>query len=335
MDFNAVEIYEKKYTLDQLYEMYIDGRLHFAKRAVAERKNDKKVLADLLDAIWMGVPVPDVYISEMQNGDFLVLESDGKLKLLISFLSGNISADIYYEHTVINNGDISSLHDKRYVARLYDTQIGLRIVDYRTPLYLHMQIGKLAGSWSVTTEQSVREIIYDRKKIQILSDVSNTTWRMIHEGEKRLFTAIDRYRTLYMVMIWLVYRNRWQQQTNMREQQLLEETMMTMNSSGHVATAFLGDVDQCLKGFYPFAKQYLFDREGLKNIENKYWGLFLCALDMARYKGRTKGNTAALLLNSHLWSRVVGFLKDSPFSKTDIERALNELSRSINNDQYD
>lgn len=332
MDFNAVEIYEKKYTLEELYGMYLDGRLHFANRAVAEKKNDKKVLADLLDAIWMGMPVPDVYISEMQNGDFLALESDGKLKLLISFLDGKICADIYYEQTVINDGDIYGLHDRRYVARLYGTQIELRVIDYRTPLYLHMQIGKLAGSWSVTMEQSVRETIYDKEKIHILSDVSYRTWQMIYEGKKRLITATDRYRTLYMLMIWFVYRNRWHRETNVREQQLLEETITNMSNSDHEITVFLKEVEQYLQGFYPYARQSLFDCEGLKNIDNKFWGLFLCALDMSQYKGEFE--MAITLLKSRLWSRVVQILKDSPFSKADIEWALNELSRSIKNDQY-
>ena len=50
-------------------------------------------VVQLLDAVWMGIPLPAVYVSELQNGDFLVLEKNDNLWKLLWFLDGRYTID--------------------------------------------------------------------------------------------------------------------------------------------------------------------------------------------------------------------------------------------------
>lgn len=45
------------------------------------------------DAIELGIPMPPIYVSEHQNGDFLVLESKDTIYSLLQFLKNNMGIE--------------------------------------------------------------------------------------------------------------------------------------------------------------------------------------------------------------------------------------------------
>ena len=69
---NTVAVYERKFELDFLCKIYQEGRLHFPH---SEQLYDNSITAaGLIRAIQIGIPMPVIYASELQNGDFLILE---------------------------------------------------------------------------------------------------------------------------------------------------------------------------------------------------------------------------------------------------------------------
>lgn len=85
----AVEIYEKKFSLENLNWMYQEGRLHFPHLRKLNKYQD--TVPHLIDAIQIGIPMPVIYASELQNGDYLILESKERLRALLEYLQESFS----------------------------------------------------------------------------------------------------------------------------------------------------------------------------------------------------------------------------------------------------
>ena len=107
----------------------------------------------------------------LQNGNFLILENDDTLWKLLYFLDGRYEADYRIEENSLYHGNIQMLRsdESRLAMGLYDTVISFQIIDYRTPKYLHMSIGKMIEHWNITREQSIREMLYDPYEISVFS----------------------------------------------------------------------------------------------------------------------------------------------------------------------
>lgn len=80
-----IEIYERKFSLEHIYHMFVDGRIQFPLEPLRSKVKMEKELEQLLDIVWMGIPLPAVYVSELQNGNFLILENDDTLWKLLYF----------------------------------------------------------------------------------------------------------------------------------------------------------------------------------------------------------------------------------------------------------
>lgn len=79
-----IEINERKFSLEYIYHMFRKGRIYFPMRSSGLRTKIEKELEQLLDAIWMGIPLPAIYASEQQNGDLLILEKYRTLYMLMN-----------------------------------------------------------------------------------------------------------------------------------------------------------------------------------------------------------------------------------------------------------
>ena len=70
---NIVGLSERKFSVESLTRLYEEERIHFPQLS-KERTgiSDKEIVSELLEAIQDGIPMPVIYVSELQNGDFLI-----------------------------------------------------------------------------------------------------------------------------------------------------------------------------------------------------------------------------------------------------------------------
>lgn len=232
-----IEIYERKFSLEHIYHMFMEGRIQFPMEPLRSKVKMEKELEQLLDIVWMGIPLPAVYVSELQNGNFLIFENDDTLWKLLYFLDGRYEADYRIEENSLYHGNIQMLRsdEPRLAMGLYDTVISFQIIDYRTPKYLHMSIGKMIEHWNITREQSIREMLYDPYEISVLNDITKDMNHILNRVHLRGFSSIMRYRTLYMLMNWFVYTGVWHEEMEMQEQLLLEKTLEFMEKQGKLS----------------------------------------------------------------------------------------------------
>ena len=90
---DVIDIYEKRYTLQDILWMNEDGRLLFAP-ARRTRNMTRNIVKNAVEAIELGIPMPPVYVSEQQNGDYLLLESKDVIYSLLQYLENNIGIEI-------------------------------------------------------------------------------------------------------------------------------------------------------------------------------------------------------------------------------------------------
>lgn len=328
-----IEIYERKFSLEHIYYMFVEGRIQFPMEPFRSKAKMENELGQLLDAVWMGIPLPVVYVSELQHGDFLVLENADNLWKLLCFLDGRYESDYWIGEDHFSHGNIKMLrsNDPRLAMGLYNTLIFFQIIDYRTPKYLHMSIGKLVEHWNITREQSIREILYDSCDISLLDDIARKMNHILHQGRLHSTSHIIRYRTLYMLMNWFVYTGVWRDGVEMQEQLLLEETLEAIELQGQ-------RINDLIDTTYHFAN-YIFYADDLnknriskrtrKNILDKYLGMFICLLDMARHKGITRERVDDILLERGLLIGICREMERHPLTKRSIEGAFERWEREL------
>lgn len=328
-----IEIYERKFSLEHIYHMFVDGRIQFPLEPLRSKVKMEKELEQLLDIVWMGIPLPEVYVSELQNGNFLILENDDTLWKLLYFLDGRYEVDYRVEENRLYHGDIQMLRfdEPRLAMGLYDTVISFQIIDYRTPKYLHMSIGKLVEHWNITREQSIREMLYDPYEISVLNDITKDMNHILSRGHLRGNSTIMRYRTLYMLMNWFVYIGVWQEEIEMQEQLLLEKTLEFMKWQGKrinellSATNYFGDyifsvLAQNKKGT---------SKKIRKSILDKYLGIFVCMLDMAKRRGTGENHVNYILLEQGVFPEICRELERHQLTKRSIEGAFERWEREL------
>lgn len=328
-----IEIYERKFSLEHIYHMFVDGRIQFPLEPLRSKVKMEKELEQLLDIVWMGIPLPAVYVSELQNGNFLILENDDTLWKLLYFLDGRYEADYRIEENSLYHGNIQMLRsdEPRLAMGLYDTVISFQIIDYRTPKYLHMSIGKLVEHWNITREQSIREMLYDPYEISVLNDITKDMNHILSRGHLRGNSTIMRYRTLYMLMNWFVYIGVWQEEIEMQEQLLLEKTLEFMKWQGKrinellSATNYFGDyifsvLAQNKKGT---------SKKIRKSILDKYLGIFVCMLDMAKRRGTGGNHVNYILLEQGVFPEICRELERHQLTKRSIEGAFERWEREL------
>lgn len=328
-----IEIYERKISLEHIYHMFMEGRIQFPMEPLRSKVKMEKELEQLLDIVWMGIPLPAVYVSELQNGNFLILENDDTLWKLLYFLDGRYEADYRIEENSLYHGNIQMLRsdEPRLAMGLYDTVISFQIIDYRTPKYLHMSIGKLVEHWNITREQSIREMLYDPYEISVLNDITKDMNHILSRGHLRGNSTIMRYRTLYMLMNWFVYIGVWQEEIEMQEQLLLEKTLEFMKWQGKrinellSATNYFGDyifsvLAQNKKGT---------SKKIRKSILDKYLGIFVCMLDMAKRRGTGGNHVNYILLEQGVFLEICRELERHQLTKRSIEGAFERWEREL------
>lgn len=329
----SIEIYERKFSLEHIYHMFVDGRIQFPMEPLRSKVKMERELEQLLDIVWMGIPLPAVYVSELQNGNFLILENDDTLWKLLYFLDGKYEADYRVEDNSLYHGNIQMLRsdEPRLAMGLYDTVISFQIIDYRTPKYLHMSIGKMVEHWNITREQSIREMLYDPCEISVLNDITKDMNYILSRGHLRGISPIMRYRILYMLMNWFVYTGVWKEEIEMQEQLLLEKTLEFTEKQGRRIDELL-DTINCF-GDYIFSVLAQ-NRNGTskrirKSILDKYFGILVCLLDMAERRGTRREHVNYILLERGVFLEICREMERHQLTKRSIEWAFERWEREL------
>lgn len=334
-DAEKLEIYERKYSLEYIDHLFVDKRIWFPVGVARPRTTMERALGQLLDAIWMGIPLPPIYVSEQQNGDLLVLEENDNLWKLLWFLEGRYAVDFWLENEHITDCTMKMLQsdEPKLARKLYDTVVSFQIIDYRTPKYLHMSVGKFVAHWSITREQAIREIMYDSYGIDLLYELSNDM--QIALGRERVHSRtsdlVNRYRILYMIMNWFVYTGLWRDDIEMQEQCVLEETIESIDWQKRR----VDDLLNVTRYFSEYISCFLNEssrrvsRNLKKIIQDKYLGLFVCFMDMAQMHHASNEYVDQLLFERGLFYDICMDLERHQLTKHSIEFAIEKWEREL------
>ncbi len=159
---NYIDCYEKRISVQQIYQMYRERRIIFP--TVPSKRKPKKIenISGIVETILLGITLPVIYVSEQQNGRLLVLEADDRLRCLVEFLEGYypiMSLEFFPE---LNGYKIEQLEQEfpEKTSWLYDYRFSFQVIEYTTPKYIHMQVGNYIEKWNLTREQGIRNELY-------------------------------------------------------------------------------------------------------------------------------------------------------------------------------
>lgn len=304
---DAVIIYERKYALDYLFRMYQEGRLYFPRTELMT--DNPSIAAKLLKAIQIGIPMPVIYVSEMQNGDFLILESKNQIIALLEYLQGlfpvrteeifqNLRFVFFYELNAEN---------PRLAAMILRTVFQFQIIDYQTPKYLHMETGLFHEEWNTVQEQAVRNILYDGHGIEALHSFSND----IIQRTRCYFpsgNAMNEIEILYMMLFWGLYKKKFpvETQANPGEQLLLEITVQNLYFQSYEWSDFLNIIESftaccVMQPFFKDPACYWYSPAFNEKAKLKTLGISLCLYDIFLCKGREPYSSLNYFFTSNMY----------------------------------
>lgn len=196
----------RQYHVEEIFERYKRGMLIFYNKPRSFGYQRERITKEVLDALNRWIPFPPVYVSELQTGEFLVLDKSDRLRCLLEFLAKN---------NVVNNFELKDI---------YYAPILVHVIDYINPRYMHMQIGSFIEEWTALQEQSVRNIVYKRELDWIYSE---SDYRRLHAigGSLR-----NQYIFFYFAMFYYVYKKKLKvfESRNVDKFQMLEEVIQKM-----------------------------------------------------------------------------------------------------------
>lgn len=196
MKNSKIRIYELKYDLYDLVDRYQSKGVIFPSRNILQQHR-QNITREAISALLYGIPYPQVYVSELQNGQWLVLEKDSRLQCLLEFIVGKFDIEmpeILKEHYTIYRYDgrneflSFSSRDRQDILR---TKVPICIIEYETPSYMHLRIGAYIENWTVEQEEAVRRVLYADNGIHILQralrNTQKTFLRLLIEAEFVVF----------------------------------------------------------------------------------------------------------------------------------------------------
>lgn len=238
-DTRMINIRGKKYTVYNLYDMYMSGRLLFPFKPVV-----KQILRtsaqEAIDILLLSIPFPRIYVSERQDGVFVVLDSSLKLLGLLELL------DLAFEY---RSAGANCEFDGRYfseidrympsvTATVMDSKIKVEIIEYYTPLYLHMRTGLATENWTIQQEQAVRNILYEGDGIDCLR------WLASNMNIPNIGGRSGEFCVLNILLVEFACHLNWREvasSTIHDEQYLFEETIYTLERLGRKQTKRICD----------------------------------------------------------------------------------------------
>lgn len=229
----------RQYHVEEIFERYKRGMLIFYDKPRSFGYQRERITKEVLDALNRGIPFPPVYVSELQTGEFLVLDKSDRLRCLLEFLAKN---------NVVNNFELKDI---------YYAPILVHVIDYINPRYMHMQIGSFIEEWTALQEQSVRNIVYKRELDWIYSELD---YRRLHAigGNLR-----NQYIFFYFSMFYYVYKKKLKvfESRNVDKFQMLEEVIQKMCEESpqeiEIILRSLDDMYGAIQNIYRSSKYFM------------------------------------------------------------------------------
>ena len=317
---DVIDIYEKRYTLQDILWMNEDGRLLFAPTR-RTRTMTRNIIKNAVEAIELGIPMPPVYVSEQQNGDYLLLESKDTIYSLLQYLENNMGIEIDQ-----NDGDRRMSfyeidnENPRLAGMIMRTVVPLQIIEYRSPKYMHMMAGKFIENWTETKEYKIRKIVYKESRIELDERIRE----QIKAEGYGLARRLSEINIFYMLVIWMVYTNKAgadETRYITNEQYLLEHATYEMDN---LRDGYIDDFVECV--IYTCNKceeidQWKTERLARGGFNEKFKSIFMA---IAVCMNDIRGNLRELFdERSYLYSS----LHDTSLTYANINRWINYLRR--------
>ncbi len=209
----------RQYYVEEIFERYMKGMLIFYAKPRSFGNQRERITKEVLDALNRGIPFPPVYVSELQTGEFLVLDKSDRLRCLLEFLE---------REDVFKNGE--------FIKDIYYAPILVHVIDYINPRYMHMQIGSFIEEWTALQEQSVRNIVYKRELDWIYKELDYGRSQTIGVNLR------NQYIFVYFAMFYYVYKKKLKvfESRNMDRFQMLEEVIKKLCMEGQREIAIIG-----------------------------------------------------------------------------------------------
>lgn len=224
-----IRFFQKKYSMEEVVKLYEDNRLIFVDSSseVYTSIYYSNRTTQLIEAIDMGMPLPEIYVSEQQNGDMVVLDKEEKLYSLISYIIGHSTINIhngYYE----NMYDFEKMQQNYPVlaSKILRTKVSIEVIDYNTPKYLHMFAGDYVYNWTDGQEYTIRKELYKNYNIDELKKIDG----FLYDNRIKRSINLTEYEILQIAAIWGIYNHEIKVDVSRKaqEQMLIEETIFKM-----------------------------------------------------------------------------------------------------------
>lgn len=228
-----IYVSEKRVSVEYAYRMLKNGKLLFPATPALTRGRLRERLSETVELMLLGVAVPAIYVSELQDGSWLVLEATDRLWSLFWFLSGKGNLgymDMYPEFAKMSLEELEG-EAPNATSAIFDYKLQFQVIDYLTPRYLQLQVGSHVERWSFSREQGVRNSLYLNDEV-----VSRLT-RLAKQLDKKtyFFSSLDlnrQYAILRIYMYRLVFLNMigpvWEKQSGL--QFLLDQSMELLSN---------------------------------------------------------------------------------------------------------
>ena len=240
---DAIDIYERKYSIQEIWWMDEDDRLLFAP-VRRNRNRIRNIVRNAVEAIELGIPMPPIYVSEQQNGDYLVLESKDTIYSLLQFLKNNMGIEIDQDDADRRMSFYEIDHENpRLASMIMRTVVPVQIIEYRSPKYMHMLTGKFIENWTENREYAIRKIIYKDSRIELIERIREVLCKFQRTG---LVRSLNEINIFYMLVIWMAYTNKVNVDEDRyitNEQYLLENAIYEMDN---LRDGYIDDFVECV-----------------------------------------------------------------------------------------
>lgn len=222
-----IQFYQKKYSIEEVVRFYTKNRIKFVSSTRLPSYTSiyySNRTTQLIEAIDMGMPLPEIYVSEQQNGDLVVLDKDEKLYSLISYILGRSTININNEHYGnMFNFDKMQQNYPVLAGKILRTMVSMQVIDYNTPKYLHMFAGDYIYNWTASQEHTIRKELYKDYNIDELKKISG----YLYDNRIKRSINLTEYEILQIASIWGIYNHEIKVDVTRKaqEQMLMEKTI--------------------------------------------------------------------------------------------------------------
>lgn len=133
---------------------------------------DEKKQSRLIESILMRIPLPVFYVSEDNEGNFIVVDGRQRLTTLQNFLLGKLKLDLAGYPDL--HGKFFSELDPRLQHRIQDCQLKFYIIGYSVPERARLDIFERVNGGEVLTRQQMRNAIYNGPATLFLKEEAQT-----------------------------------------------------------------------------------------------------------------------------------------------------------------